>query len=194
MPAEVRRGDQWLHADLPIAEYTGAAGFPVLPEPAVLHPGQDDALTVLSVFVVTGVQDADPGLSPAKRANAVGYRVPVHYDPKAIARMVAKIAHGYAVDFYGEISSEPYLPPAIIGHADGIGRWVGTARATLFADPPERGHRVRVGTYENTVGIIAGVQLFADAGTPEYLVVVGELNRPIEALSSESGRQPATPR
>lgn len=50
----------------------GAAGFPVFPEPAVLDPGQDDELTVRSVYVVSGVAGgADPNVSPAKRAGGM---------------------------------------------------------------------------------------------------------------------------
>jgi hypothetical protein len=179
MPAEVRRGGEWLEVDLPITEYTGTAGFPVFSEPAVLHTGQPDDLVVRSIFTVTGVAGGeDPSVSPATRARAKSYRVPVLYEPKAIARMVAKIAHGYAVDFFGLDAFVPYLTTAILGQTDDIGRWVGTPGGSLFGEPADRGHRIRVGTYEDTVGIIAGVHLFADAGTPEYLAVVGELHVP----------------
>jgi hypothetical protein len=176
MPAEVRRGGTWFDESLPVSKYTGAATFPIFREPPFLHRIEDDELKwdMIRTILASGV-DAVATDSPAVRAGADAYRMPVGFDPKAIARMVAKIAHGYAVEFFGVDGFIPYLSPAILGHTDDIGRWVGSPGGSLFDEPPGRGHRIRVGTYENTVGIIAGVHLFADAGTPEYLIVVGEL-------------------
>lgn len=52
----------------------------------------------------------------------------------------------------------------------------GSPTATLWEEPPDRGHRVRVGAHRHG-GVIAGVHLFADSGSPEYFVVVGKLRR-----------------
>jgi hypothetical protein len=176
MPAAVRRGEEWIEVELPMAMYTGVAGFPVFREPGVFHRGQGSALQWGSVRAISGTPGgADPHVTPATRAGVRNYRAPVLYDAEAIARMVAKIAHGYAVDFFGLDAFEPFLQSAILGLTDDIGRWVGTPGGSLFAEPAARGHRFRVGTFEDTTLIIAGVHLFADAGTPEYLAVVGQL-------------------
>jgi len=50
------------------------------------------------------------------------------------ARLIGKIAHGYAVAFLGVDGFVPSVVPAIIGASDDIGVWVGTAGATLFEE------------------------------------------------------------
>lgn len=173
--AEVRHGDEWHEVSLPVSQYTGAAAFPVFREPPAYRGFEDPELRwdwIRTVLATDGTPSTAD--TPAVRAGADGYRIPVGFDPKAIARMIAKIAHGYAVDFYGLDAFVPYLPSAILGDTDDIGRWVGSPGATVFADAPNEGHRIRVGDDANTTGIIAGIQLFANAGAPEYFVVVGE--------------------
>lgn len=175
--AEVRNGGGWTQIDLPVAQYTGAAGFPRFGrEPAALHSGQDDGLEVKSIYVVKGnAAGVDPTISPAAIAGASEYRVPVGYDVDAIARMLAKIAHCSAIDLFGPDAFEPFLVDCILGRADDLGHWIGAPGGSMFDDPPARGHRIRVGTIEDSRAIMAGIQFLADAGTPEYLVVVGEL-------------------
>ena len=127
MPAEIRRGEEWIDVMLPVSEYTGAAAFPIFREPPVLHQIDEDELKWASMrTILASGAGAVPTDSPATRAGADRYRIPIDFDPKAIARMVAKIAHGYAVDLFGLDGFIPYLPPAIIGDSDDIGRWVGS--------------------------------------------------------------------
>lgn len=176
VPVEVRHGAEWHEVMLPVSKYTGAAAFPVFREPPAFRGSEEADLVWDAIRTVTasaGTTTTDD--TPAGRAGADGYRIPVAFDPKAMARLLAKIAHGYAVDFFGLDSFEAYLPPAILGDSDDVGRWVGSPGASLFADPPNEGHRIRIGTAGETRRIIAGIQLFANAGAPEYFVVVGEL-------------------
>ena len=192
--AEVRNGGVWTEIDLPISQYTGAAGFPRFGrEPAALHAGQDDGLEVKSVFVVRGVAaGVDPTASPAKIAGASEYRVPVGSDIDAIARMLAKIAHCSAIDFFGPDTFEPFLVDSILGRQDNLGHWIGTPGGSMFDDPPARGHRIRVGTIEDGRAIMAGIHLFADVGTPEYVVVVGELYPTAPAPAGDPTRAAAS--
>jgi hypothetical protein len=73
-----------------------------------------------------------------------------------------------------------------IVRSDEIGHWVGSPGGSMFDDPPSRGHRIRLGTIEDTSAIMAAIHLFADAGTPEYLVVVGQLHTPPHPPTAES--------
>jgi hypothetical protein len=95
MPAGVRRGDEWIESELPLGKYTGVAGFPVFREPGVFHEGQGDELRWESIGAVVGSAGGEDAYrSPATRAGVSNYRVPVWFEPEAIARMLAKIGHG----------------------------------------------------------------------------------------------------
>lgn len=179
LPADVRRGQTWTTEELVPQEYTGAAAFPIFRLPPALVGDLDATLVwpAVPTILATG-QGGVAADSPPKRAGGDGYRLPVTFDPTAIARMIAKIAHGYAVEFLGVDGFEPFLPDAILGKSDDVGRWVGSLDGSLFEESPNQGHRARVGNYKDSRLLIAGVHLFADAGTPEYLVVVGEMTGP----------------
>jgi hypothetical protein len=82
---------------------------------------------------------------------------------------------GTRSSFFGVDGFRPSAVRAILDETDDVGCWVGTATATMFEEPPVRGHRVRVGDDRNG-GVIAGVQLYADSGAPEYIVLVGRLD------------------
>lgn len=180
LPAQVRRGRVWHDVDLPINQYTGGAILPLFGPPTETVGGPDPGgLVAKGSFVLTATPSgADTSLSVATRAGGEAYRVLTAVDLTAFARLIAKIAHGYAVDFFGLDGFEPNLPPAILGDAGDIHRWVGSPASSMFDAPAERGHRVRVGVDRRGTTVIAAVQLFADAGAPEYFVVVGRPSKP----------------
>jgi hypothetical protein len=179
-PGFVDRGGGWEQVDLPIPEYTGTAMFPVLDLPSAWTGRSGDDLIVKDQYVALASAATRSGgvWDPASQAGANAVRIPLDYDPVRgpvdFARFIAKIAHGFAVAFFGIDGFVPSAVPAILGEAEDVGAWVGSPAASLFEEPPERGHRVRVGD-DRQGGVIAGVQLFADSGAPEYLVCVGRL-------------------
>ena len=179
-PGRVRRDGEWREIELSIPEYTGTAAFPIFGLASAWTGREDDELELkgLRVVLASAGTVSSATWTPQQRAGAEAVEIPIHYDfakdPKVFARFIAKIAHGYAVDFFGVDGFRPSLIPSILGESDDIGSWVGTPTATTFAEPPNRGHRVRVGDDRNG-GVIASVQLFADSGAPEYFVLVGRL-------------------
>jgi len=87
------------------------------------------------------------------------------------ARLLAKIALGFAVAAYGiRVIKNAYISRAILGQSEDIGKWVGC----IGKPPAARNvlHEVRL-SIERDNNIHAYVRLFARHGTPEYLVVVG---------------------
>lgn len=87
------------------------------------------------------------------------------------ARMIAKIAYGFAVVHVGlENIEHAYVLPAILGEANDTGRWVG---CDLEAHPivEDLVHRVDLQIVDGD--ILVRVKLFAQFGTQEYLVAVG---------------------
>jgi len=87
------------------------------------------------------------------------------------ARLLAKIALGFAVAAYGpRVIERAYIRQAILGESEDIGKWVG-----CISRPPAAAnvlHEVKLGIGRDN-NIHASVRLFAQYGTPEYLVVVG---------------------
>ena len=87
------------------------------------------------------------------------------------ARLLAKIALGFAVAVYGpRVIEHAYVRRAILGQSEDIGKWVGC----INRPPPAANvlHEVRL-SVERDNNIHASVRLFARYGTTEYLVIVG---------------------
>jgi hypothetical protein len=179
-PARVRRQGEWQEVELSVPEYTGTAVFPIFGLPSAWTGRDTDDLELkgLRVILASAGTVSSTTWTPQGQAGAEAVEIPVQYDftrdPAVFARFVAKIAHGYAVDFLGIDGFRPSAVPAILADLGDIGAWVGTPSATMFEGPPNRGHRVRVGDDRNG-GVIATIQLFADSGAPEYFVLVGRL-------------------
>ena len=87
------------------------------------------------------------------------------------ARLLAKIALGFAVAVYGpRVIEQAYIRRAILGQSEDIGKWVGC----ISQSPPATNflHEVSL-SVETDNNIHASVRLFARYGTSEYLVIVG---------------------
>jgi hypothetical protein len=88
------------------------------------------------------------------------------FHPEMFCRMVAKIAHSYAVAELGMNSFEPFLPDVILGKAPSISRFVGTL--PFRSAPTEQLHRLSINRAKGLVQV--QVRLFAKYGGPIYLV------------------------
>jgi len=87
------------------------------------------------------------------------------------ARLLAKIALGFAVAKYGSrVIEHAYIRRAILGQSEDIGKWVGCISRSSTATNLLHEVTLSVGKDNN---IYAYVRLFAKYKTPEYLVVVG---------------------
>jgi hypothetical protein len=86
------------------------------------------------------------------------------------ARMLAKIAHSYAVAICGFGTFDAILPEIILGHAKDIYRSVGGAIVDLSEDSDEL-HRLSIRTYPGLITVY--IRLFAFMGAPAYEIAVG---------------------
>ena len=102
----------------------------------------------------------------------------------SFARLLAKIAYGFAVLQYGlQEITEAYVLPSIIGEKDDVGYWVGCSNDSKPPRVPPRErylHTIDVDLSQTTEykEVVVRLRLFAMYPTPEYLVVVGRLNKP----------------
>jgi hypothetical protein len=102
------------------------------------------------------------------------------FRPADFARLIAKVAYGMAVYLGGyDVFETRYVVPCILGQRDDVGRWVGTAPAPFHT--PGKGLD-EVSVFPVGQEVHAHVRLFAKAGTPRYLVVLGTLASSTGAL------------
>lgn len=97
------------------------------------------------------------------------------------AKLLAKIAYCITVFYYGlEPIKKIYVLPAILNEKDDIGYWVGSFEEYKSKQefPPPEPLDYKVDLYIDNKGIVfAKVRLFPCFGTPEFLVIVGEINK-----------------
>lgn len=101
------------------------------------------------------------------------------------ARMLAKIAHVYAVAKLGEAAFRPYLKELILGTSDIASHFVGGDHSPMpLKDQPETLHDIFPVTIRavNVEYWAIAIRLFACLRMPRYIVVVG--NKTAESKSS----------
>ena len=105
----------------------------------------------------------------------------IRVKPYRFARFIAKIGYAYAVAEVGLHCFRPLVRDIILGQSDDYFHFVGSAPQ----DPPSSGwprggkHHfgITIRFVEDGIGlIVVDIKLFAEAGTPNYHAVVGEVD------------------
>lgn len=102
--------------------------------------------------------------------------LPPDCPPEDFARFIAKIAYGYAVEKYGlGAFQKVYVLPAILGHSNDVGNWVGCPDRREF---PVRQCYISVG-YKIIPGdeLIVRIKMFPLFDGAEYVVVIGRVRQ-----------------
>lgn len=100
-------------------------------------------------------------------------------------KMLAKIAHGYAIAELGLGAFDPHLSGYIRGeHLDGEPQWIGGDIDAHRHAPNTRFHQIgwEVETVAGHHYLVVRLRLFCGIGAPAYRVVVGDLKRPLNEL------------
>lgn len=101
-----------------------------------------------------------------------------HFDLMAFARMLAKIAHSFAVAELGLSGFEHYLPQLILKYNSAIaGYLIGNCirELPIPRDPPINQIAFGLTKYGMNWNVFVTIRLFAPHGTPSYSVVAGKL-------------------
>jgi hypothetical protein len=161
-------------------DLTAVIMMPLL-EPAGFLTGrsQNSLLDVELRGIVTHTPQS--GVNPLPVGARAGYKVNLF----AFYRMLAKIAHGFAVARYGLGAFEPNLLGTILGTSRAYGMWIGSTDEETTATPvPGKLTQIRLREVaiddENKTAIIAWIRLFPEFKTPEYHVLVGTIDIPFE--------------
>ncbi|MFA6329957.1 MAG: HNH endonuclease [Candidatus Micrarchaeia archaeon] len=170
LPVTVTLGDEAKTFYLPKAEHPTVASFLLYPLPGVL--GGNSPESGINVIAIQMHQIGGPSL----RDVVLGLGSDTltgsdEFHGNDFVRMLAKIALGYAVAQYGidAVRSSP-LRSTIIGVSDDAGRWIGCGRF----NPIPSNNLYDVVLEKNGDWLFARIRLFAQAGTPEYIVVILE--------------------
>lgn len=121
----------------------------------------------------------------------------IAYNPNSFARMLAKIAYGFAVAHFGIDDIEDLgIVSAIKGETDDIGKWVGCVDGEKFMPNNvlhswqleiESSYQIDGPREEITGRLIYKISLFSLFGTPEYTVVVGNIRNLANKMSLPFG-------
>ena len=168
--------------DVPVANHPLAFGLPIFERPGVLRnaPPTNEILLV-SAWNYMAI-DAE---ERAKRY-AVDAGLWQAFRPDLFCRMLAKIAHGFAVAELGLDSFKPFLPDVILGKSEFASHYVGgTSEADIR--PPKitnpstelahelEGRRVLGPGSLPLVSVL--IRLFATIEAPTYEIIVGRDER-----------------
>ena len=118
--------------------------------------------------------------SRIKRIDAEKVRMNQAFPAGAFFRLLAKIAHGFAIAQYGPKAFKPFLPDLILDHCQNIPDYIGNVPEDFPQDAiPEALHEIKLQRKETegAIYLVANIQLFANLGAPIYQVVVGELDK-----------------
>jgi hypothetical protein len=169
----VKAGNEEI-VQLPAEDYPILLHFPIFSPPGLLSP-EGYASGIHMVGVATLSFEPKPE-EVAKELGATEIRVSQSYQPVEFGRILAKITYAFAVaeDQLGLIDGEPLVIPAILGHTDDIGKWVGTL-SDPFTPYPGQLHRISV-VPDSEKGLLIGeVQLFSDSQGPRHGIILGRL-------------------
>jgi len=101
----------------------------------------------------------------------------------AYCRMLAKIAHSYAVAELGYKSFEPILARFIRGQPlENAWHWIGSDTALPPAEPHLHDIQWCVPTIDDTIYVMVSLRLFSFVGSPRYHIIVDRLTRPVDQL------------
>jgi hypothetical protein len=174
LPMYVRRGETRVQIQVPIDEHPTMLALPTLAPPGCIA-GRPDSESIeivqMRVTQLTGLPFNELHKKYGVDADEIGTTIAHH--PHNFARLLAKIAYGFAVLRLGLANiSERYLPAAILGQDKRVARWVGCD----LNQPSQRGaglHQINLRIDNGEIH--AFVRLFAEFGAPEYHVVVGKV-------------------
>lgn len=173
IPVKVTVNGREIRIDAPRKEAPILLPFPIFEPPGYLVPGRSE---LRLTGAVTGSFGADPN-EFGKRHGAQHLELKVSgNDAVAFARLVAKTAYAnaYAHDQLQRLKNKPELVQAMMKEPNTIGRFVGTVPEPYMKYPGLQ-HRLSIHIMPEHRLLYSTVQLFASAGAPSYIVVLGTL-------------------
>lgn len=167
LPLSVEKGKEREIINVPIGVYPALVPLLLFAPPAHI----DKRTYSTGIDVVGWTLSGPPVRQIRDKLNVDGFTVTVTFKAVDLARLIAKIAYGFAIRTFGSgIIDTSYVRPAILNQIDDVGRWVGCVNPH---PPPKTSnlHEMKVSVINGEIYVY--VRLFANYETPEYLVITG---------------------
>ena len=174
LPFTIIRDGTEQEVSIPILEHPLIISFPVFAVPSQLTGKHVEGITVQRNLPVYNF--GKPIDEVLKDYGAESYRFNEKSRPVELARLLAKIAWGFAIvnGQRNRLSSE--VRDAMLYKPNEIGRWVGTYTDPLEMLESNLFHEVRIREDHQKGYLIGDVKLFANVQTPRYGVLLGKLD------------------
>ncbi len=185
IPIEVLRGEEREVVQLPKQEHPTAVPLIWLKPPNFIdgRPDEEEYFAQVHMVLSPGVRAEDLGGEKLSQCGQINLSI--------FARVLAKIAHSFAVLRLGVDGFEPFLQKTILTEGTRVFRFVGGVNEIIPpTEPPGPNiHKLDLKLIEHDGKplVIASVRLFSNwqthlrghpnGGTPEYHVIVGRANR-----------------
>jgi hypothetical protein len=176
LPLVVKRGDEFAVEELRLEQFPALLHVPLLAPAGHLYGRQ-----ATSGVEVLGCETISFGKRPEEAAASLAtstIRMTVNWDLTSFARLLAKVAYGFAVASVGPMPREevPVLP-LILGAADDASRWLGSATFSLDIESKRPTHAIGVHVAGDPAEngrklLVVRIKLFADSGATGYEVIV----------------------
>jgi hypothetical protein len=181
---KIREGEHAPIRKLPFDKAPGVSLFPVLPPPGLLLGNPpSDRVSVLQWHLIDASGDGAHRTRELKASGMKGALALANIDLFGFMRVLAKIAHGYAVFEVGLAGFRPLLQPIILGNSNDVPYYVGgtfqNGPIPILIKEPTLARPYQVIPFETPIGsekyIGAQIRLFATERplTPVYTVIFG---------------------
>ena len=171
-----RTGD---HIKVPANEYTAPVPLYRFSTARILSGSQP--IPNSQAWTIAVLSDGDEEARLQRRYPLWNGEHSIRPEPYRFARFIAKIGYSFAVAEMGLYCFRPLVRGIILGRSDDYFRFVGSAPR----EPPPTGwprggkHHfdITIRSVQDGIGlVVVDVKLFAEAGTPVYHAVVGEID------------------
>ncbi|HEV2339639.1 MAG TPA: hypothetical protein VGT05_02600 [Patescibacteria group bacterium] len=169
-PVKMKIAGQWQKFDITPDEYGAIILFPLFRQPAYL----DNRSPLQGTLDILGTGMHRLGGTDMsilhKKYNAESIDFRFEFDPGAFLKLLAKVAYGYAVLYYGlDVFDKIYALPIIMGQTDEVDRWIGSEKSSIGNE------EVSIVLHQTGKDLIAKIRLFGKREVPTYIVVVGSI-------------------
>lgn len=163
--------------------------MPSYGKPSIIYGAEVDGLSIFSIVGLGGKLSENLAVVLPDGSEVIAPQVPKRYNfdlVNLIARMLAKIALGWAVLHFGIDGFHPLIRGFILGNDEPFSKWLmgstgpdkdgWLGRIPITEKKPETLHALSIRFYPRDLKshyVIVGVQLFAFLGGPINEVVVG---------------------
>lgn len=198
VPARMETGGSTLSIKVPANDCPVFFALPIYLLPAVLdnRPSYQFGIQGTGIF---NTQLKDMEKDELKKKYGTGtVSFNISYKPVNFARMIAKIGYSLSIAVFGFENIEDIgILSSIMGETDDIGKWVGTAPDKIFP-PNEDLHNLKLdlnwsidmsNSELKADKLICRIGLFSYFNAPEYIAVVGNVDKAILKQMSPFGNE-----